>query len=38
MCNYILNGGNKEEFVKKFSKAMSKVRDVTRVFHSCSCA
>lgn len=36
MCNYILNGGNKEEFVKKFSKAMSKVRDITR-FWSCSC-
>lgn len=24
VCNYILNGGNKDEFMKKFSKAMSK--------------
>lgn len=24
MCNYILNGGNKEEFLAKFKNAMSK--------------
>lgn len=36
VVNYILNGGNKEEFLAKFSKAISKVCCLSRVYPSCS--